>query len=154
MKELLQCLQIGACGCRRTGHAPEAAACKNRAIGLSPARVHFQMRILAQLIDADEHAALCRWRRAIPRRDRCARARRKKCARRVPPPERPPRSIFRKSTPDCAYRHRYQSPSAVSRLRSQFLQKGVVVEAMMPNTVPSGSAKPLSGRRRVFVRAA
>ena len=29
-------------------------------------------------------------------------------------------------------------PSAVSRLLSQVLQNGVVVEAMMPKTVPSG----------------
>ena len=30
-------------------------------------------------------------------------------------------------------------PSAVSRLRSQSAQNGAVVDAMIPNTVPSGS---------------
>ena len=36
-------------------------------------------------------------------------------------------------------------PSAVSRLRSQLLQNGSVVDEMMPNVVPSGSAKRSAG---------
>ena len=36
-------------------------------------------------------------------------------------------------------------PSAVSRLRSQVRQNGAVVEAMIPNVVPSGSAKRSAG---------
>ena len=36
-------------------------------------------------------------------------------------------------------------PSAVSRLRSQLLQNGSVVDEMMPNTVPSGSRKRSAG---------
>src|SRR3989442_644905 len=36
-------------------------------------------------------------------------------------------------------------PSAVSRLRSQVAQKGVVVDAMMPNVVPSGSTNRCAG---------
>ena len=36
-------------------------------------------------------------------------------------------------------------PSAVSRLRSQLPQNGAVVEEMMPNTVPSGSANRSAG---------
>src|SRR5580693_10088052 len=47
--------------------------------------------------------------------------------------------------PDCAYRHRYQTPSAVSRLRSQFRQKGVVVEAIIPKAVPSGNLNRSAG---------
>ena len=36
-------------------------------------------------------------------------------------------------------------PSAVSRLRSQLLQNGAVVDEMMPTVVPSGSAKRSAG---------
>ena len=36
-------------------------------------------------------------------------------------------------------------PSAVSRLRSQVRQNGSVVDEMMPNVVPSGSAKRSAG---------
>ena len=36
-------------------------------------------------------------------------------------------------------------PSAVSRLRSHVRQKGSVVDAMMPNVVPSGSANRSAG---------
>ena len=36
-------------------------------------------------------------------------------------------------------------PSAVSRLRSQLLQNGAVVDEMMPTVVPSGSSKRSAG---------
>ena len=36
-------------------------------------------------------------------------------------------------------------PSAVSRLRSQVAQKGIVVEAIMPKIVPSGNEKRCAG---------
>jgi len=39
----------------------------------------------------------------------------------------------------------YQTPSAVTRLRSQVRQNGAVVEAMIPNVVPSGSANRWAG---------
>ena len=42
-------------------------------------------------------------------------------------------------------------PSAVSRLLSQVAQKGVVVDAMIPNVVPSGRANRCAGAE-VFSR--
>ena len=51
--------------------------------------------------------------------------------------EVPLRRTFLRSVPFCAYRHKYHIPSAVSRLRSQVLQNGEVVEAMTPKIVPS-----------------
>ena len=57
----------------------------------------------------------------------------------------PARSTLRRSVPVGAYRHRYHSPSAVSRLRSHAWQNGSVVDEMMPNTVPSGRRKRSAG---------
>jgi hypothetical protein len=51
-----------------------------------------------------------------------------------------------------AYRHRYQSPSAVSRLRSHAAQNGCVVEETMPNVVPSGSSNRSAGAPSVLGR--
>ena len=47
--------------------------------------------------------------------------------------------------PCAAYRQRYHMPSAVSRLRSQLWQNGLVVDEMMPIVVPSGSANRSAG---------
>ena len=63
---------------------------------------------------------------------------------------RPPGAARRRSVPCAAYRHRYQSPSAVSRLRSQLSQNGSVVEEMIPKIVPSGSGIAIGGRGRLF----
>src|SRR5207245_6962348 len=64
-----------------------------------------------------------------------------------------PRSKFRRSVPLVAYKQRYHIPSAVMRLRSHVRQKGEVVEAMMPKTVPSGSRNREAGAELVSAAA-
>ncbi len=64
---------------------------------------------------------------------------------RISPAEMPARNGLRRSVPAVAYRQRYHMPSAVTRLRSQVEQNGVVVEGIMPNVAPSGKTNRCAG---------
>ena len=57
----------------------------------------------------------------------------------------PLRSGSRKSIPRPAYKHMNHVPSAVIRLRSQERQNGAVVDATIPNVVPSARRKRSAG---------